>query len=763
MSIRRRGNGFLIATPCHLAVVGLLALSSASAEVSATFETLTIDGVLFSIDDAMVVEGKVEQLHPHLSSGQAVISASRINGRGNQDAIHFHLLQPDDRDALKGVREGDWLAVKGRWGQFVLKGSEPDVGFNVLSFAKIPSAPHRCADFSGRVCALSGEAVKGGVLRCGADSVRIDGLDEWPAKVLGKKMEVTGSLQRLGDGWQFQQARWAPMELADLAGQEVSLTGMLGSLNGMWWFEREGEEERICLTSAEGPVLTFDVERYHYTAARVTGRLLRQLRPSLEQISRKVDRDLVPQYVVRGAKVEHLVPPSGRDWLYHWIHGKPQPVRDGIPLLVAEEALVPGLLGDETKAGLCHLYNSTAIAFIQRDPSQKMTDFLAARMSDEGIDPILKLVYASVLAARDDERGRMLLRQAVADPEQPHFADALDCLFRFPFLPGTEGERKPKTAWVEDILLALIAQNQKKCVSPEGVFTNNKPDYLLTPADAVFYFSDAPRWLSLLPSSTRLRLAMTDYALQEIPSKGAEYRSMLQNQVVSALCEDSVPIAAETLRKFAGQREDTWESSLRAIALKCLKQSDPALLKTLGPRMAKFLYHPEFRQALNDKTAAALEKMARTWDAEKREEVNCLLIRRGPDPVGKMLALLDDASWGDKSGLIWEMKDFKDTRVIQPLLSFLGKVKDGALPKDDNLRTAGGIEGAISAIGEAGGDEALRALISLLRMDFGRAKADYMTNEGLWRIVAAKLIDMTGESFGTDADAWTKWLESRAK
>jgi hypothetical protein len=67
------------------------------------------------------------------------------------------------------------------------------------------------------------------------------------------------------------------------------------------------------------------------------------------------------------------------------------------------------------------------------------------------------------------------------------------------------------------------------------------------------------------------------------------------------------------------------------------------------------------------------------------------------------------------------------------------------------------------SIASAGGDEALRAMIGLLKVDFGRAHADSMKDDGLHRIIAAHLIDMTGESFGTDADAWTKWLDSRPK
>lgn len=85
-------------------------------EVSASFESLQIDGVTFSLSDEMRVEGQVVKLHPHFSSAVAVLHVVRINGRGNLDGIRFHLIQREDREALKGTKEGDWLAVTGRWG-----------------------------------------------------------------------------------------------------------------------------------------------------------------------------------------------------------------------------------------------------------------------------------------------------------------------------------------------------------------------------------------------------------------------------------------------------------------------------------------------------------------------------------------------------------------------------------------------------------------------------------------------------------------------
>ena len=78
------------------------------------------------------------------------------------------------------------------------------------------------------------------------------------------------------------------------------------------WFEYRGE--RIHLTSDHGPSLGFPSDDFG-RRARVTGRLQRQDRPSLDREAMNnplVDRKLVPCFIVRGAKVEYLEEQS--DW-----------------------------------------------------------------------------------------------------------------------------------------------------------------------------------------------------------------------------------------------------------------------------------------------------------------------------------------------------------------------------------------------------------------------------------------------------------------
>ncbi|MGH7140163.1 MAG: hypothetical protein ACREHD_30865 [Pirellulales bacterium] len=70
-------------------------------------------------------------------------------------------------------------------------------------------------------------------------------------------------------------------------------------------------------------------------------------------------------------------------------------------------------------------------------------------------------------------------------------------------------------------------------------------------------------------------------------------------------------------------------------------------------------------------------------------------------------------------------------------------------------------------IAKPGTDESISLLVGLLDVDllrFGHYYyrfGGYYLEEGYQRIVAAHLIDLTGESFGVEADKWQEWLDSR--
>jgi hypothetical protein len=732
------------------------------AETSNTFDSLRIDGVAFSTKDEMVVEGFIVKIGPYRSSAEVAMSAVRINSRGNSDELCFHLIGGPDEGESKKLKKGDWLSVKGRWGQCLKAGPSLNIGFNVTEFRRIPAAPHRFKDFADRDCELTGTAVVGGQLKCQEDQAAIDGLAEWPPHLLNKEVVVRGRLHPTGIGWQWQNAQWHAASLAARIGQEVVLTGGLRSMNGVWWFQCKGDEERICLTSAEGRVLTFNSD-HHGGSARVTGRLVRQLRPALDQITSKVDRDLVPQYTVRGARVEQL-DPEGGGWSSHWISGKHVPMRDGLPVLEAVRAVFNGYLGGETRAMLMRAHNDDVIDFLQRDGSAKRTAFLAAQMEMPGIDPTLKLLYASLLAARNDERGRQVLRHAVADPAAPLFPDAVYCLFSFPFPPLADKSAKPDVAWAEDIFLNLLGQDQKKLVSGWALSSDPAEERLLTPASAVLFYSPALRWLPLMPSA-RLREALVKFSMASTHAENSDFDGPKpQFEVIQALCADPVPLAPEVLRDWGNLLRREKSYVLRPLVLRFLQEGDTESLLDLGDPALEALANMSWSgDELSPTQLKSIKGLLPDLLPKAQRDLQMILIQREADPVAKLLRLLEDPAWDEKPGILMALREAKDPRVVKPLLDFLAKVKDGALPHENDLLTAHALQNAFAAIASVGNEEAMRALASLLRMDFGRAEADYMNNDGLHRVIAAELIDITGESFGTDAEAWMKWIESRAK
>ncbi|WP_050030186.1 hypothetical protein [Verrucomicrobium sp. BvORR034] len=732
------------------------------AETSNTFDSLRIDGVAFSTKDEMVVEGFIVNTSPYRSSAKVAMSAVRINGRGNSDELCFHLIGSPDEGESKKLKKGDWISVKGHWGRCLKAGPLLNIGFNVTEFQRIPAVPQRFKDFSDRDCEMTGTAVAGGKLKCQEEQAAIDGLSQWPPDLLNKEVVVRGRLHPTGTGWQWQNAQWHAASLAERIGQEVVLTGGLRSMNGVWWFQCKGDEERICLTSAEGRVLTFNSD-HHGGSARVTGRLVRQLRPALDQITTKVDRDLVPQYTVLGARVEQL-DPEGGGWSSHWISGKPVPMRDGLPVLEAVRAVFNGYLGGETRAMLMRAHNDDVIEFLQRDGSAKRTAFLAAQMEAPGIDPTLKLLYASLLAARNDERGRQVLRQAVADPAYPLFPDAVYCLFTFPFPPVTDKSAKPDVAWAEDIFLNLMSQDQKKLVSGWALSSDPAEERLLTPASAVLFYSPALRWLPIMPSA-RLRQALVKFSMTPLDTESANFDGAnSQSTVIEALCKDPSPLAPAVFQDWANLlRREEWYVLIPLVS-RLLQEGDTESILDLGKPGIEAL--SSIGWARDDLTVTQLKSLERLLPdllPEAEQTLRPQLIRRGPEPAAELLRLLADPKWEKKSGILFALRGTKDPRIIKPLLDFLATVKDGALPQEDDLATCGALKHSFAAIASVGNEEALRALASLLRMDFGRVENNYMNNDGLHRLIAAELINLTGESFGTDAEAWMKWIESRPK
>ena len=202
---------------------------------------------------------------------------------------------------------------------------------------------------------------------------------EWPAKLLHKHVRVHGTIRGNPGGWRIENATTELTNLADRIGDTVSLEGTFWSLNGHWWFSAAGEN--LYVTDADNRTVTFPSSS-HARAARVTGKLLRQLRPALDQVSLKSDRDLVPTFVVAHAKFEFLEVPITVARRFHRLSDTPPQYEDGVPLLVPEFQFQHSHMDFMTTAWYFLRNNSDTIDTILQDPTPHTLGVLARRMLD---------------------------------------------------------------------------------------------------------------------------------------------------------------------------------------------------------------------------------------------------------------------------------------------------------------------------------------------------------------------------------------------
>ncbi len=719
---------------------GILARAEVHVEGDAAF----FDGVRIPRGQAFTVTGIVTSTDARAlrsSRGQAIFRGMRVNGRAIQDDVEFHLLAADRKTGFPGMKKGDWYEVDGAW----LAGNRRIITVAVTSLRGIKPAPFTFLDLADReMMLIEGIATKGGRLRFGEESAVLENVREWPAGVGGKAVEVRGTVRKAGAEWRIDAPVWHLLELADQVGREVAFDGVLWSLNGVWWFEYRAS--RLCLTGADGPVLSFD-SNWHGLKARVSGKLLKQLRPSLQQISLKEDRDLVPTFVIRGTKVVPLENPLDEDERYRPLYPDPVRITNGVPELIAASSYRTNLIGTETTARLFYERNAAAIGRFLRAPKTLEIEELASRLATTGRGP-LRLLYAAMLAACNDPRGRDALREALRDRESETFPDVLFCAGIFPFMPPKDSVVKVETIWADEVLAALLKERSEMIVPELPVSSKDSFGSKLTVAEAVTRFS------SIIPILLRGKADAARTAVIEFALSGASG----SDDAVKLLCEDDSPLPEEVLIKLAGS--PTEEEPNRTVLKKMLRQKLASTVSVFREALGASFVDSDFRENMSPEIARALAKELETLKGEALTVARVLLACQDEDPSGTLVKLLEDPAWTGKAYVVWALQDFKDPKALAPLARTLRQVKRGVFKADSELVVGQAIINCLDAIAAIGSDAAISELISLLGVSFGREKEDYMNDAGVRRIVAAHLINLTGESFGIDEKAWRKWFNS---
>tara|TARA_R110002111_G_scaffold262878_1_gene342626 strand:+ start:12962 stop:15289 length:2328 start_codon:yes stop_codon:yes gene_type:complete len=673
------------------------------------------------------------------SYAQASLLGLRIDGRANQENIAFHLLaeSDEDRKKLDSLKNDAYYKVRGRLTGARMSGPKRICNLEVERIDAVPSAPLMPKDFLGRVASFEGVAQPNGTLTVNGEVLHLVESPTWPKDVVGKTVHVSGSVGHGPQGWQVSMSIWNLVNLADRIGQDVSLDGVLWSLNDHWWFDYRGE--RLYLTSDAGPQLSFFDE--HGRMATVTGKLVRQLRPSLKQITEEADRDLVLTYVVRGAKVTFR--DDSMTWYerFGFIYPVQNKVSDGVPELLAELSYRKNLMGNETDTMLFAERNAKTISSIIESSTQAVRDVLVRRMNDMQENRSLRLLYAAILARVNDERGREFLKNLAESPGDVPKEEIYYCLGVFPFL-GTHVDKKINTEckWAEQTLIAIMSNPESKKVA--------------------FQFSSIPRVLIKI-NTPAARKVLLDYALQ---TEGNQ-KYLIGTSVASLLCTPSVQLPAENLLQLEAVTKNG--SSRRAILRALLRLKDPAVAERfLGDFENGFVYM-DFRDLSSPEVLASLSPLLPRLTGKSRSNVQMLLVLGQKDPVPALIALLNDRKYPDKNLVMFELARIADDRAIKPVARILRDahkdyfkidstlVDKGSSPVRTNTSSTG-IQHALETLARTRNRIAVQELIDLLGVDLGRF-GGYTDQAGFQRIVAAHLIEMTGESFGVDQIGWREW------
>ena len=266
----------------------LIHVDAASGDVLAEQDCIVIDGVILRFGDVIDVAGVCrEDRSWGRGYGAVTIRTMRINGKPTQVELDCYVgpnsgNQSPTREELQSLTPKTHYLVHGKLMNARINGFDNAVSLVAEHVEQIADAELKVADFVDRDATFDGLAGHDGKLICGDEAVNVAGINAWPDEVNGRHVSIRGTVRKDAQGLRIERPTWRLYRLEDLVDKPVVLDGVIASLNFNWWFEYR--DQRLYLTSASGPVLHFAPDN-HYRRARVSGHLVRQDRPALDQIS----------------------------------------------------------------------------------------------------------------------------------------------------------------------------------------------------------------------------------------------------------------------------------------------------------------------------------------------------------------------------------------------------------------------------------------------------------------------------------------------
>ncbi len=724
---------------------------TAEAQVSSNQDSLKVDGQTIKFEEAVTIEGSFIDRNISRGPGIAKIGVLRLNQRANLHALEFHLIAQDasDRERFKKLinKTKGYFRISGSILNARLGGPTRICNFVVKTIAPIKDAPLGPGEFVGRSVTFEGVTQPGELptvnfLDSGV-AVHLVDAKGWTPALAGKHISVSGTIVEIDDK-QFGVSSpiWKLVNLNDQVDKMVEISGFLQSLNGHWWFNYG--EDRVVLISSHGPQLKFNSDA-HGRRATVKGRLVKQSRPSLNQISLRSARDLIPTFVVKDARVQFDEKPKSWTQKFGPLPSTANKSERGIPVLVAEQAIRRNLFGNETSIQLIYERNQNSISQILQLSKEKIKPEIAKRLKDADVTYEIKLLYAAILARINDPAGReYLLRamsQAATKPSEALVVETGEvfqvyfALGIFPFLGEPDPNDPVDVAWVEPTLIDLLAGKQGK-----KVVAHSSIPYVLAQVGT--------------PKSKK---AIFEFALRNT-DRGDNF--FMADSITRILCDPRMGLTEAELLELSKVYEDSGIQRRLFQALLRLESLEAVKLYLASDEDDH--YYGDLESALTPKIKKELEKaLPKVKSIGKRNEIRMALCLSEKDPVPALIGLINDPTFTNKNFIFYELAPFKDPRIVAPTLKMLKNAPDDYWKKS---LAPFPLTSALEALGQQGSREAFAALIELLPEKLDRfGDSDFIDRDGWRRIIAAHLIELSGESFGIDAKKWQTWLDTHPK
>lgn len=584
--------------------------------------------------------------------------------------------------------------------------------------------------------------------------------------------------ESLGASPKIPAAEKSPLvDLVKLTGKEVEILGVLWSRNGVWSFAYG--EENVYLTDASGRSDTYQVD-WHGRRVRVKGLVKRQLRASLDQISTKTARDLVMYSLIVNAQValDSEAGMSDEGNRFRALYERTPKLVDGAFELLAEPGFRRNIVGGETTARLFVERNWAQIEHMLLNATDASKDTIAGRMNDSKIDGSLRSIYASILAALGDSRGRDYFKRLVqpGKDKKPE-PDVIFLLGAIDSLKSVHKRRIEDGEWIEELALTCLRLTPGQTVLYSSIAEmlcerKSKPgidlmiDLMLNGASKVEEAEAAPAQQSTsTKGGGRVDTGEFDrlfgqMGLDPDAMSPADYSSALLLPVLSAGPEF---VTTGTLIRLAEKFPEP-DYNRRLLFREMLKRDDPRAISLFYDDLKTSFWPMELEEYAGPKIISAVrEELPKLNPGEVRTELEFLLTRRTDNAAANFAKMLEDPQTPieDLLGLSWELAGVEggDRHAASVARAIQKRVLKQAQAKPDAMDVTRMIKG----IGESSEASAVEAMIDLLAADFSVLADEWVSVTEFRHHIAGQLAEMTGESFGIDHGAWEKWLAQKSE